>query len=85
MTKKEKLVQKLLSGSKNIRYSDAQAVVEAFGFQLARIRGSHYIYAHPDVPELINLQNVNGNAKPYQIKQLFEIVERYNLPLEEKS
>ena len=85
MTKKQKLVQKLLSGSKNIRFSEAQAAIEAFGFHLVRIKGSHHIYIHPDVPELINLQNVNGKAKPYQIKQFLEIVERYNLLLEEET
>jgi predicted RNA binding protein YcfA (HicA-like mRNA interferase family) len=84
MTKKRKLIQKLLSGTRNIRFTDAQAAVEAFGFQLARISGSHHIYIHPDVPELINLQDVNGKAKPYQIKQFFEIVERYNLQLEDE-
>ena len=84
MTKKRKLIQKLLSSSKNIRFSEAQSAIEAFGFQLARISGSHHIYIHPDVPELINLQNVNGMAKPYQIKQFLEIVERYNLKLEDK-
>jgi predicted RNA binding protein YcfA (HicA-like mRNA interferase family) len=82
MTKKQKLLQRLLTGSKNVRFSDVQVVVEAFGFQLARISGSHHIYVHPDVPDLINLQDVNGKAKPYQIKQFLEIVERYNLELE---
>ena len=85
MTKKRKLIQKLLSGSKNIRFSEAQAAIEAFGFHLTRISGSHHIYIHPDVPELINLQDVKGKAKPYQIKQFFEIVERYNLQLEDES
>ena len=82
MTKKQKLLQRLLTGSKNVRFSDVQVVVEAFGFQLARISGSHHIYVHPDMPDLINLQDVNGKAKPYQIKQFLEIVERYNLELE---
>jgi predicted RNA binding protein YcfA (HicA-like mRNA interferase family) len=85
MTKKRKLIQKLLSGSKNIRFSEAQTAFEAFGFHLTRISGSHHIYTHPAVPELINLQNVNGKAKPYQIKQFFEIVELYNLKLEDES
>lgn len=85
MTKKRKLVQKLLSGSRNIRFSEVQAVVEAFGFQLSRISGSHHIYFHPAVPEIINLQNVDGKAKPYQVKQFLEIVERYNLQLEDET
>ena len=64
--------------------SEAQAAIEAFGFRLNRISGSHHIYTHPDVSELVNLQNVNGKAKPYQIKQFLEIVERYNLQIEEE-
>ena len=83
MTKKRKLIQKLLSGSKDIRFSDAQSAIEAFGFHLDRVSGSHHIYIHPEVKELINLQDVNGKAKPYQIKQFLEIVERYNLELED--
>jgi hypothetical protein len=46
--------------------------------------GSHHIYVHADVPELVNLQNVNGQAKPYQVKQLLRLIERYNLQMEEE-
>jgi len=31
----------------------------------------------------LNLQEVKGEAKPYQIRQLLRLVERYNLELEE--
>ncbi len=82
--KKRKLLQKLLSGSKNIRFSEAVACAEAFGFQLSRVSGSHHIYVHDDVPELVNLQNVKGKAKPYQVKQLLQIIERYNLHIKEE-
>lgn len=34
--------------------------------------------------EPLNLQNVRGQAKPYQVKQLVRLVERYNLQLDEK-
>ena len=81
--KKQKLLQKLLSGSKNVRFKDTEACVKAFGFGLSRISGSHHIYVHPDIPELINLQNVKGKAKPYQIRQFLQIVERYNLKMED--
>ena len=30
-----------------------------------------------------NLQNVNGQAKTYQIKQLLRLIERYNLAMED--
>ncbi len=53
-----------------------------FGFQLDRINGSHHIFVHPEIPELVNLQDVNGKAKPYQVKQLLQLIERYNLQME---
>ena len=40
---------------------------------------------HPEIPELVNLQNVGGKAKAYQIKQLLQIIERYNIELEEEA
>ena len=82
--KRRKLLQKLLSGSKNVRFSEATKCAEYFGFKFDRIKGSHHIYIHPDIHELINLQNVDGKAKPYQIKQLLDIIEKNNLQMEEK-
>lgn len=80
---KRKILRKLLTGSKNIRFSEAKAIIEAFGFTLDRISGSHHIFVNRDIPELLNLQNVKGQAKPYQIKQLLKLVEKYNLKLGE--
>ncbi|MGH2568248.1 MAG: type II toxin-antitoxin system HicA family toxin, partial [Bacteroidota bacterium] len=56
-------------------------LVEAFGFQRERISGSHHIYVHPNIPELVNLQSVKGQAKPYQVRQFLAIIEKYNLRL----
>jgi len=83
MSSKEKLLQKILSGSRNIRFGDMVALVNAFGFRLSRTKGSHHIFTHPGIPELVNLQEVHGQAKPYQIKQFLNLIERYNLKLED--
>jgi predicted RNA binding protein YcfA (HicA-like mRNA interferase family) len=80
---KRKLLRRILSGSKNIHFDDMFDLVEAFGFRLSRISGSHHIFVHPDIPELVNLQKVKGQAKPYQIKQFLRLVERYDLKLED--
>ena len=85
MGKQEKLLKKLLSGSKNIRFDEMAALAEAFGFQLSRVRGSHHVFEHPGIPEIINLQNVNGQAKSYQIRQFLTIVEKHNLTLEDRE
>lgn len=80
---KKRFLQKLLSGSKNVRFDDMVTLVKAFGFRLSRHRGSHSIFVHPDVDELVNLQNVKGQAKPYQVQQFLKIVEKYDLKLED--
>jgi predicted RNA binding protein YcfA (HicA-like mRNA interferase family) len=78
---KRKLLMKILSGSRNIQFNDMVALVEAFGFRLSRTKGSHFIFTHPDISELLNLQEKNGQAKPYQIREFLELVEQYDLEL----
>jgi predicted RNA binding protein YcfA (HicA-like mRNA interferase family) len=70
-----------LARSRNVRFSEAFALARGFGFDLVRISGSHHILAHPSIPELLNLQNVRGQAKPYQLRQMLELVEHYDLSL----
>ena len=83
--KRRQLMRKLLSGSKNVSFADFVACAEAFGFVLSRVSGSHHIFVHAEIPELINLQNVKGKAKPYQIRQFLQIIERYNLKMEDEK
>jgi predicted RNA binding protein YcfA (HicA-like mRNA interferase family) len=79
---RQKLLRKALTTPKNLRFSEIVNLAEAFGFRLSRTRGSHHIFAHPAVRELVNLQEVKGKAKPYQIGQFLQLVEKYNLRLE---
>lgn len=81
--KPQKILEKLLSGSKNVQFGDMVKLVEAFGFELSRVNGSHHIFVHPNVAELVNLQEVKGQAKPYQIKQFLKLIELYSLTLED--
>jgi predicted RNA binding protein YcfA (HicA-like mRNA interferase family) len=83
--KKAKLLRKLLSGSRNISFSEAVSCAKAFGFRLDRMSGSHHIFVHADIPELVNLQNNKGKAVPYQVKQLLQLIERYNLQMEDEK
>ena len=82
---KKKLLKKILAAAGNVRFNDMLALVEAFGFRLARVSGSHHIFHHPGIPELVNLQNRKGKAKPYQIRQFLELVEQHNLELGEEE
>lgn len=78
----KKLLERILAGSKNIRFNDFVGLVNAFGFELQRVSGSHHIFARSDVPELLNLQNQKGEVKPYQIRQFLKLVEKYNLRMD---
>lgn len=84
MPSARKLLARILGGSRNVAFNDFIKLVEAFGFRLLRVSGSHRIFGRPGVSELINLQDVGGQAKPYQVNQFLHLVEKYNLPLEEK-
>lgn len=66
---------------KNVSFNDMVKLIEAYGFRLDRVNGSHHIFIHPEVSELVNIQNAKGKAKPYQIKQFLSIVEKYNLQM----
>jgi predicted RNA binding protein YcfA (HicA-like mRNA interferase family) len=79
--KPHKLLQKALASPANLRFEDASALAMAFGFRLSRVSGSHHIFVHPTVRELLNLQDAQGKAKAYQVRQLLRLVERYNLSL----
>ena len=82
--KRRKLLKRLSEGQlKNVAFGDMMNMVEGFGFRLDRVSGSHHIFLHPAVQELVNLQEVKGEAKPYQIRQFLRLVERYDLRLED--
>ena len=80
-----KLLIRLARGAvTNVAFADLCGLAEGLGFELRRVSGSHHIFAHPSIPQLINLQSVRGQAKPYQVRQLMRLVERYDLRLEGK-
>lgn len=81
---RRKLLKKLAQGDlRNVAFADMVSLVTGFGFILKRTKGSHHIFAHPNISELINLQDVAGQAKPYQIRQFLRLIEKYNITLEE--
>ena len=77
--KKRKLYEEIKRNPKKIRFKKICKIAEVFGFKKRKGKGSHHIFIHPDVNELLNFQNVSGNAKPYQVKQLIKIIEKYGL------
>lgn len=79
----QKRWQSLLRSPNNVRFVEFVLIVKAFGFRLLRTSGSHHIFGRQGIPEQINIQNVKGRAKPYQIRQFLKLVEKYNLTMEQ--
>ena len=75
MGKKEKFIQKLLTGrsDSNISFSELVTLLESLGFD-HRQKGSHHILAKSGVTERINLQDDGGNAKSYQVRQIRKVL-----------
>lgn len=76
----EKLLLSILSGTKdnNIKFKDLQNLLDSFDFDV-RIKGDHFIYIRDDIDEIINIQPKGNMAKPYQIKQVRNIIVKYKL------
>ena len=86
MGKYEKLLFKILQGrsDSNIDFSDLRRLLEIFGFK-ERIKGSHHIFSKGGVDEILNLQESQGKAKPYQVKQVRNLILKYRLKLDENE
>jgi len=82
MNRRRLLVRLSKGHLRNVPFQDLVHLAEGLGFRLVRVNGSHHVFTHAEVPELLNLQEVGGEGKPYQIRQLLRLVERYNLSLE---
>ncbi|MBS1259361.1 MAG: hypothetical protein MAG551_02431 [Candidatus Scalindua arabica] len=44
-----------------------------------KIKGSHHIFTKVGVEEILNIQPKGGKSKPYQVKQVRNIILRYKL------
>jgi len=78
--KEKKLLLKILSGKSdaNIKFDELMDLLKSLGFEM-RIKGSHHIFRKEGVREKINLQKAGNKAKPYQVKQVRNVIVRYRL------
>ncbi len=80
MSQWKKALQKLLNGASdaNMDFEEVCSMLRHMGFS-ERTRGSHHIFSRDGVAEIINLQPRGNNGKPYQMKQIRDILLKYKL------
>lgn len=80
MSRLEKLRQRILDGKSdaNISFDDLCGLLISLGFE-ENIQGSHHTYRKPGVVEKPNLQRDGNKAKGYQVRQVRQILKKYNL------
>lgn len=77
MKKVKKIFQEVtnISKSSNIKFLEFQKLLEELGFS-SRIKGDQFIYYKDGIDEIINIQPDGNSAKPYQVKQVRNIIWR---------
>jgi len=85
MGKLEKIYQHILLkiSDSNVSFETLRTLLISLGFQ-ERIKGDHFIFTKNGIEEILNLQPKNGKGKPYQIKQVREIILKYNIRIGEE-
>ncbi|MGH7411669.1 MAG: type II toxin-antitoxin system HicA family toxin [Candidatus Methylomirabilis sp.] len=80
MSQHEKLLIRIVLGRSdaNIPFSGLRGLLAHLGFE-ERIRGDHHIFSKDGLEEIINLQPKGAKAKPYQVKQVRDIMLKYKL------
>ncbi|MDY6954951.1 MAG: type II toxin-antitoxin system HicA family toxin [Thermodesulfobacteriota bacterium] len=82
MSKHDKLLIRILQGlsDANIPFAELCSLLKNLGFN-ERIRGGHHIFTMDGVVEILNLQPKGSKAKPYQVKQVRNVILQYKLQL----
>ncbi len=62
----------------NIPFDDLCGLLLRLGFD-KRVKGSHNIFRKQGIADKPNLQRSGSNAKPYQVRQIRDIILRYRL------
>ena len=84
MGKYEKLYEYILMrrSDTNIPFDSLCILLKRLGFE-ERIKGDHHIFTRDDVEEILNIQPKEGKGKPYQVKQVRDIIIKYQIHIGE--
>ena len=72
-----KLVTQFRQNPQNVRFADLVKVCDHYFGEPRQQGSSHCVYKTPWAGDpRVNIQNKNGKAKPYQVKQILSAIEK---------
>ena len=77
MSQKQKLLAAIKANPRGVRFDDACKVALWLNFDSAAASGSHHAFSRTGEPVGLNFQNRGGLIKPYQARQLIEMIDKY--------
>ncbi len=75
MSKKEKLIQKIVRNPKDVRFGDLCKILIWYGWKPKRISSSHYIFEKEGCGIVSIVKKSDGRVKPYLVKLVLDIME----------
>jgi hypothetical protein len=77
MTNVDDLIRKMKENPKNVRFTTISKVCRFYFGKPRQSGSSHQVYKTPwQGDPRVNVQNSQGKAKPYQVKQVLRAIER---------
>lgn len=77
MSSVQKILKQLREEPTNVRFADLRKVCESFFGQPRQSGTSHLVFKTPwQGDPRINIQDANGKAKPYQVRQVLQAIDK---------
>jgi predicted RNA binding protein YcfA (HicA-like mRNA interferase family) len=87
MTRREKLLKRMRDNPRSVSMGDLQTLLESFGFELDRVKGSHHVFVGKvegaGVTIVIPLRK--PHVKAGYVKEVLALIDRIGLQEEDKD
>lgn len=76
MSKRKKRLPAMRQNPVGVRFTQLELVLIEHGWTKQGHKGSHRIWSHPAAERPITLQDCQGEAKPYQVRQVIDAIDK---------
>lgn len=78
MGKLEKLIELFLKKPPEVKFDEVRYLLEAFGFEEKRVKGSHHIFRHPDKRQITIPLKGGQKVKGIYVQKILDLLNLEN-------